>query len=1527
MYASYRVLGLQSGVSYEDAKRKYRKLCLQKHPDKPSGNKEEFVKINEAWNFLQENVWNKQPGAAGGGAASSSSRAAGPPSRNRGPMFRGNATPGSTAGFFTNPNGSSRRGAGAAGQQNATNKNMEEDIKNMFSGINPDFFQNFAGSGSPGGSTSSSRGDYPSDEDVDPGEPTDDEELERREDDKWRSAKRDGSGDYNFNYNHTSGSAGAGASASSSFHHHSRRPNEEDWLRSEQRKSEIADENRDFNDGKYLTAPEIPTKDRITQFMRELFLTWHNPSMLRKKVNTFPNEVLQQIDWDIQLGIENRGVLWRDQMFIETAAPKEKSEKLLEIIEQRELLVVGQELRRCEILLEEVDKKLDNREMKNDVVSTLAMSTSSKNKVRHLKRLKEHLLEQQEELATEKEALDYLQFVVAKVAKFYSDRADKFNELAADSARVEKINPHNPNRHACNAFFEEEKQLFAGIIEKNPGYLPEYMLDPAFYHDLSPASPTSGDEAAFPNDKMAQHQKAGTNSGENVHGDHDDSEDLVFPGGSSTGGKNSKEKKIKSHKNKKRKRKSKEGQERRRRLSSDVEMKSDDSDGFSTSSSSDGDAESSSSSDAEEHGDDKKMSSSKKKIKRGEAAAAAVVEDVSRSPTSNKSGEDNYEQEDVDEKIDMTQFHKKKPHAVNAYDNPEKINRDKSSPKSSEGDQHPPAKVPSRSLSTRIHPPGWTPPPGAAAKSSTIPSGHQQGNSSSASSFLKKPRLTPAKAQPEPRFGPAGATLIKGTENNNKPDGHQLSSVGKEYLEKARSALDIFSGNDESSSSSSDSEADSVKLSENNVDQDRKRSGSVPSESIAGQHNHKVNVLDKARPQSQKQNDAGFYDEDLLSLSAETSSSSEPDTSDSEVLQARRAAKALTNLTKRRLVEGNKEDLLGAAGTSTIKPQGRVVSGQAPPHQEQQHKNDMIEGKGNSVASSSSPRSSSSLGPLRGNTGTPVRRKPPPQLYPIKGKDIKGQQGGAKGGGTSGSPILNKPVGGDSTHATGSLLVGKAENIKSSSSSSGSSSSSSINGYKGQGKTGKKSSEENYRAGPPMPAASSASAGAASAPRSASKEELNERSAINKHKGSSSISSNYRSNKRPAGAVDQHLLTTAAADPRTTSSTRVHHDDQRTHGSEDVDDAAKRRRGIEEDMRRAFQAEAAVKRENEKKIGKLEADSRKIGDTFFQSEKHKNLLETDVKYKQGYDLTEELQSLGTRNRDAKLLRAEERDLLNYFHEKSGGRGLAVVKSSSSKRPAGGDEQGIGNKSGTTNDKSGEAGPKMKMNTSSTAAGDEAAPADMVKKSPSVEVVENNGTKRPRTATTNRTGASSSDMVFVVDDVAGVVHETKSKSKAKITRSVSKEKARPAVVPLTTASSSSSSAPPASMLKATAAAAREAATGAGARAASSSSSGAPRAPAAATVSKSKKTEQERSSSGINQAKSSSRGQKKPADAPGNHSEDEDDIDRLLLSGDTDSSSEEDNNSDEKDNSAGGRESDGLTSDSEIDNIAATGRADT
>ena len=50
----YGALGIQRGASDDEVKKAYRKLALKHHPDKPTGNAEEFKKIQGAYDILSD---------------------------------------------------------------------------------------------------------------------------------------------------------------------------------------------------------------------------------------------------------------------------------------------------------------------------------------------------------------------------------------------------------------------------------------------------------------------------------------------------------------------------------------------------------------------------------------------------------------------------------------------------------------------------------------------------------------------------------------------------------------------------------------------------------------------------------------------------------------------------------------------------------------------------------------------------------------------------------------------------------------------------------------------------------------------------------------------------------------------------------------------------------------------------------------------------------------------------------------------------------------------------------------------------------------------------------------------------------------------------------------------------------------------------------------------------------------------------------------------------------------------------------
>ena len=48
----YQILGVDRNATEKEIKKAYRKLALENHPDKPTGNEEKFKKISEAYEVL-----------------------------------------------------------------------------------------------------------------------------------------------------------------------------------------------------------------------------------------------------------------------------------------------------------------------------------------------------------------------------------------------------------------------------------------------------------------------------------------------------------------------------------------------------------------------------------------------------------------------------------------------------------------------------------------------------------------------------------------------------------------------------------------------------------------------------------------------------------------------------------------------------------------------------------------------------------------------------------------------------------------------------------------------------------------------------------------------------------------------------------------------------------------------------------------------------------------------------------------------------------------------------------------------------------------------------------------------------------------------------------------------------------------------------------------------------------------------------------------------------------------------------------
>jgi len=56
----YEILGVVKTASFDEIKKAYRKLSLQYHPDKPTGNEDKFKEINEAYQVLSNETSRKQ---------------------------------------------------------------------------------------------------------------------------------------------------------------------------------------------------------------------------------------------------------------------------------------------------------------------------------------------------------------------------------------------------------------------------------------------------------------------------------------------------------------------------------------------------------------------------------------------------------------------------------------------------------------------------------------------------------------------------------------------------------------------------------------------------------------------------------------------------------------------------------------------------------------------------------------------------------------------------------------------------------------------------------------------------------------------------------------------------------------------------------------------------------------------------------------------------------------------------------------------------------------------------------------------------------------------------------------------------------------------------------------------------------------------------------------------------------------------------------------------------------------------------
>eukprot|EP00392_Amoebophrya_sp_AT5.2_P010060 g10091.t1 len=323
MYAAFRTLGLPSNCQYDEAKKAYRKLCLEKHPDKPSGNKEEFLKISEAWTLLQDTHFNKLAGGGppGPSAASSSTTVNRPRPKNA--SYRGTATASATGFTSTGP--------GPPGQQGGPKRttSLEEEIRNVFA-------HGAAGQNFGGTSPTSSRNSGNSDSGFS-NMNSDDEDS----DSEARSPM-------NNDDDHESDDP--------EFERPRIKPREAEWMYSQLQKDAQKAERMLFVDEKFMKPPEVVSRDQICVYLRDLFQTCKNADCelmleetdeetpwtamvseaLRRKLNAYPAPVLQQIDWYLETSFQERVLEFVNLLKVEAEVPAKRCREILQFLEVRD---------------------------------------------------------------------------------------------------------------------------------------------------------------------------------------------------------------------------------------------------------------------------------------------------------------------------------------------------------------------------------------------------------------------------------------------------------------------------------------------------------------------------------------------------------------------------------------------------------------------------------------------------------------------------------------------------------------------------------------------------------------------------------------------------------------------------------------------------------------------------------------------------------------------------------------------------------------------------------------------------------------------------------------------------------------------------------------------------------------------------------------------------------------------------------------------------------------------------------------
>lgn len=52
MINPYKILGVENNASLDVCKKAYKRLCAKFHPDSPTGNRDKFDEVHEAWDLI-----------------------------------------------------------------------------------------------------------------------------------------------------------------------------------------------------------------------------------------------------------------------------------------------------------------------------------------------------------------------------------------------------------------------------------------------------------------------------------------------------------------------------------------------------------------------------------------------------------------------------------------------------------------------------------------------------------------------------------------------------------------------------------------------------------------------------------------------------------------------------------------------------------------------------------------------------------------------------------------------------------------------------------------------------------------------------------------------------------------------------------------------------------------------------------------------------------------------------------------------------------------------------------------------------------------------------------------------------------------------------------------------------------------------------------------------------------------------------------------------------------------------------------